>query len=187
MFFQRLQRYGQKLMGGSQKIIEGVLDYLVWLQTPNESFNGIPVCPFIKGDFETDNIKFSVYSKRDKKSLIEHITEYVDSGKRSGLIVQFDPIRTTRRRYQKFVNTLLKENGFGDYKIILIDPNEEWEIAGIETRKMAPCVLINISEKKEFGKASKQLKESKYYDSFLMEDFKKLKIKKHKRVLNENS
>ena len=172
-------------MKQSQKIIEGVLDYLVWLQTPNESFNGMPVCPFVKGDFQSDNIKFSVYSKRDKKSLIEHITEYIKSGKRSGLIVQFDPITTTRKKYQKFVNTLLKENGFENYRIILIDPKEDWKVSGVETRKMAPCVLINISHKKEFFKASKQLKESKYYDNFLMEDFKKLQIKKHKKVLLE--
>ena len=54
MFFQKLQRYGQKLMDGSKEVIKKLLDYLVWLQTPNESFGGVPICPFIKGDFESD-------------------------------------------------------------------------------------------------------------------------------------
>ena len=45
-------------MDGSNEVIQKLLDYLIWLQTPNESFGGVPICPFIKGDFETDNIKF---------------------------------------------------------------------------------------------------------------------------------
>ncbi len=57
MYFQRQQRFGQRLMDGSKEVIQKLLDYLVWLQTPNESFGGVPICPFIKGDFESDRIK----------------------------------------------------------------------------------------------------------------------------------
>ena len=141
----------------SNEVIQKLLDYLVWLQTPNESFGGVPICPFIKGDFESDRIKFSVYSQRHEKSLTEHITEYVESGKSTGIIVQLDPVRTTRKRYQRFVNKLMKENGFGDYKSLVLDPLEEWSLAGVETRKMAPCVLINIGTRKDFGKAAKYM------------------------------
>ena len=91
-------------MDGSKEVIQKLLDYLVWLQTPNESFGGVPICPFIKGDFETDKIKFSVYSQRHEKTLTEHITEFIESNKRTGIIVQLDPVKTTRKRYQKFVN-----------------------------------------------------------------------------------
>ena len=52
-----------------KEVIQKLLDYLVWLQTPNESFGGVPICPFIKGDFESDRIKFSVYSQRHEKTL----------------------------------------------------------------------------------------------------------------------
>ena len=88
----------------SNEVIQKLLDYLIWLQTPNESFGGVPICPFIKGDFESDRIKFSVYSQRHDKTLTEHITDYVESGKSTGIIVQLDPVRTTRKRYQRFDN-----------------------------------------------------------------------------------
>ena len=93
-------------MDGSKEVIQKLLDYLIWLQTPNESFGGVPICPFIKGDFESDRIKFSVYSQRHEKSLIEHITEFVESGKSTGIIVQLDPVRTTRKSRDKENGTL---------------------------------------------------------------------------------
>ena len=42
-------------------LIDKVLEYLLWLQEPNESFGGMPVCPFVKGDFETNNIEYIMY------------------------------------------------------------------------------------------------------------------------------
>ena len=185
MYFQRQQRFGQKLMDGSKEVIQKLLDYLIWLQTPNESFGGVPICPFIKGDFETDNIKFSVYSQRHEKSLIEHITEFIESDKSTAIIVQLDPVKTTRKRYQKFVNKLMEEKGFGDYKSLILDPLEEWSLAGVETRKMAPCVLLNIGTKKDFAKAATSLKETKYYEGFLLEDFKRLKPKTYRKRIKE--
>ena len=185
MYFQRQRRFGQRLMDGSKEVIQKLLDYLVWLQTPNESFGGVPICPFIKGDFESDRIKFSVYSQRHDKTLTEHITEYVESGKSTGIIVQLDPVRTTRKRYQRFVNKLMKEKGFEDYKSLVLDPLEDWSLAGVETRKMAPCVLINIGTRKDFAKAAKYMKKTKYYEGFLLEDFKRLKPKTYKKRVKE--
>ena len=43
-------------------LIDKVLEYLLWLQEPHESFGGMPVCPFVKGDFETNNIEYIMYS-----------------------------------------------------------------------------------------------------------------------------
>ena len=187
MYFQRQQRFGQRHMDGNQEIIQEVLDYLLWLQEPHESFGGMPVCPFVKGDFLTDNIKFSVYSKRHDKSLIEHIKEYEESGKRTGLIVQLDPIKKpmTRKVYQKYINNQMKENDLGHLKSLVFDPTEDFKVAGVDTRKMAPCVLLNITSRKELGKAAKTLNETKWYDGFLLEDFKRLKPKTYKKKIKE--
>ena len=50
---------------------------------------------------------------------------------------------------------------------------------------MAPCVLINIGTKKDFAKAATSLKETKYYEVFLLEDFKRLKPKTYKKRIKE--
>ncbi len=105
------------------------------------------------------------------------------SDKSTAIIVQLDPVKTTRKRYQKFVNKLMKEKGFGDYKSLVLDPLEDWSLAGVETRKMAPCVLINIGTRKDFGKASKYMKITKYYEWFLLEDFKRLQPKTYKKKI----
>ena len=39
-----------------------MFEYLDFLQTPNPTFNNMPICPFIAGDLQTGNIKFMVYN-----------------------------------------------------------------------------------------------------------------------------
>ena len=40
--FLKQRRFGQKLMDGNESN-QKLLDYLIWLQTPNESFGGVPI------------------------------------------------------------------------------------------------------------------------------------------------
>ena len=79
----------------------------------------------------------------------------------------------------------MKEKGFEDYKSLVLDPLEDWSLAGIETRKMAPCVLINIGTREDFAKAAKYMTKTKYYDGFLLEDFKRLKPKTYRKRMKE--
>ena len=53
-----------------------MFEYLDFLQTPNPTFNNMPICPFIAGDLQTGNIKFMVYTSDMDKSLIEIIKEW---------------------------------------------------------------------------------------------------------------
>ena len=48
---------------------------------------------------------------------------------------------------------------------------------------MAPCVLINIGTREDFGKAAKYMTKTKYYEGFLLEDFKRLKPKTYKKKI----
>ena len=50
---------------------------------------------------------------------------------------------------------------------------------------MAPCVLINIGTRKDFAKAAKYMKKTKYYEGCLLEDFKRLKPKTYKKRVKE--
>ena len=156
-----------------------------FLQTPNPTFNNMPICPFIAGDLQTGNIKFMVYNSEMDTSLIEMIQEWEQSDFKTGLILHVgDDMKTTKRKpYQKFLNEQIKENGMKDIRLIMFSPFEYFKLKDIETRKKAPCVLYNLTKKKDLFEASNKLKKTKWYDNFLTEDFKLLGIKKHKKLL----
>jgi len=168
-----------------QQIIDKLFEYLDFLQTPNPTFNNMPICPFIAGDLQTGNIKFMVYTSDMDKSLIEVIKEWKESDFKTGLILHVgdDMKNIKRRKYQKFINEQMKENGMKDIKLLMFSPFEDFKVAGLETRKKAPCVLYNLAKKKDLYESSKKLKKTKWYDNFLTEDFKQLGIKKHKKLL----
>jgi len=83
-----------------------------------------------------------------------------------------------RKPYQKFLNEQLRENDMGDIKILCFSPFEDFKISGIDTRKMAPCMLYNLATREDLNKAGSKLLKTKWYDNLLTEDFKKLNIKK---------
>ena len=156
-----------------------------YLQTPNPTFNNMPICPFIAGDLQTGNIKFMVYTSDMDKSLIEMIREWDESNFKTGLILHVgDNMKTIKRKkYQTFLNKELKKNKMGDVKILCFSPFEDFKVAGLETRKKAPCMLYNLAKRKDLNEAGNKLKKTKWYDNFLTEDFKQLGIKKHKKLL----
>ena len=162
-----------------------MFEYLDFLQTPNPTFNNMPICPFIAGDLQTGNIKFMVYNSNMDTSLIEMIQEWEQSNFKTGLILHVgDDMRTTKRKpYQKFLNEQIKENGMKDIRLLMFSPFEDFKLRDIETRKKAPCVLYNLTKKKDLFEASDKLKKTKWYDNLLKEDFKQLNIKKHKKLL----
>ena len=162
-----------------------MFEYLDFLQTPNPTFNNMPICPFIAGDLQTGNIKFMVYNSNMDTSLIEMIQEWEQSDFKTGLILHVgDDMKTTKRKpYQKFLNEQIKEHNMKHIKLLMFSPFEDFKVAGLETRKKAPCVLYNLAKKKDLYEASSKLKKTKWYDNFLTEDFKKLAIKKHKKLL----
>ena len=145
----------------------------------------MPICPFIQGDLHTGNIKFMVYTSDMDKSLIEVIKEWKESDFKTGLILHVgDDMKNVKRKsYQKFINEQMKENGMKDIKLLMFSPYEDFNIAGVDTRKKAPCVLYNLAKKKDLHEANDKLKKTKWYDKLLREDFKRLGIKKHKKIL----
>ena len=163
-----------------------------FLQTPNPNFNNMPICPFIQGDLHTGNIKFMVYEKEVNQMIpdmddgfINMIREWRDSDFKTGLILHVgDDMKTTKRKpYQKFLNEQIKEHNMKHIKLLVFSPFEDFNIGGIDTRKKAPCVLYNLAKRKDLSEAGNKLKKTKWYDNLLTEDFKRLNIKKHKKLL----
>ena len=145
----------------------------------------MPICPFIAGDLQTGNIKFMVYNSNMDKSLIEMIQEWEQSDFKTGLILHVgDDMRDVKRKkYQKFINQQIKESGMKDIRLLMFSPFEDFKLRDIETRKKAPCVLYNLAKRKDLSEAGNKLKKTKWYDNLLTEDFKRLNIKKHKKLL----
>ena len=162
-----------------------MFEYLDFLQTPNPTFNNMPICPFIAGDLQTGNIKFMVYNSEMDTSLIEMIQEWEQSDFKTGLILHVgDDMKTTKRKpYQKFLNEQIKDHDMKHIKLLVFSPFEDFKVGGLDTRKKAPCVLYNLAKRKDLSEAGNKLKKTKWYDNFLTEDFKKLGIKKHKKLL----
>ena len=163
-----------------------------FLQTPNPTFNNMPICPFIAGDLQTGNIKFMVYEKDVNQMMpdmddgfINMIPEWRESDFKTGLILHVDDgcKNFPRKKHQKYLNDQLKSNGMKDIRLLMFSPFEDFKVAGLETRKKAPCVLYNLAKKKDLYEASNKLKKTKWYDNLLTEDFKRLNIKKHKKLL----
>ena len=85
--------------------------------------------------------------------------------------------------FPKAAKKELKRNKMGDIKILCFSPFEDFNIGGVNTRKKAPCVLYNLAKRKDLSEAGNKLKKTKWYDNLLTEDFKRLNIKKHKKLL----
>ena len=145
----------------------------------------MPICPFIAGDLQTGNIKFMVYNSNMDKSLIEIIQEWEQSNFKTGLILHVgdDMKKVKRKPYQKFLNEQIKEHDMKHIKLLVFSPYDDFKVGGLETRKKAPCVLYNLTKKKDLFEASDKLKKTKWYDNLLKEDFKRLGVKKHKKLL----
>ena len=151
--------------------------YLVWLRTPNENFNGMPVCPFIKKDLDNDEILFLVQTK--KAEFIDLVKKWDESGKKTGLIIQMNMPQygDKRRKYQALLNKKIREvwpKSADQPKVLVFDPTENWSLADVETRKKAPTLLINLARRKDLADAHKTLTKTKWYDKFSNEDLKQL-------------
>jgi len=151
--------------------------YLVWLQTPNENFNGMPVCPFIKKDLDHDEILFLVQTKKDE--FIDLVKKWDESGKKTGLIIQMKmpQFGDKRKTYQTYLNKKIAEvwtKNDDQPKVLVFDPTENWSLADVETRKMAPTLLINIARRKDLRESHRTLTKTKWYDKLSNEDLKRL-------------
>ena len=162
-----------------------MFEYLDFLQTPNPTFNNMPLCPFIAGDLQTGNIKFMVYTSDMDKSLIEVIKEWKESDFKTGLILHVgdDMKNIKRRKYQTFINKQIKEHDMKHIKLLVFSPYDDFKVGGLETRKKAPCVLYNLAKRSDLSESQKKLKKTKWYDNLLKEDLKRLGVKKHKKLL----
>jgi len=125
-------------------------------------FGGKAVCPFAAPELKADRLMIAVVGE---SSLIDLIDELATSDYESALfIIKKDIPAEQTKKFQHFVNRLLRQRGLKDYKNICFNPNDDVDIDGYNPRSLSPHFMVNIADKKILSKAHRALKKTNYYD-----------------------
>ena len=143
---------------------EKVLSYIKdVLEVPRDEYNGMPVCPFAKQERESDNIYIDTITKDNDFIICIH--NFIISGKNSAVFIQDDVIlEKSTKRYQKFLNNILKAMDKSEWKALCINPDDKLDVDGFNARSLAPCFLVLINNKKEIKIAHDNILKTKYFD-----------------------
>ena len=145
--------------------MKGYINFI--LSPKRKEFGDIPVCPFAGPELEQDRLMIDIFDPTTE-SFLDKMDQFVNSKYNSALFAQVnsDPIPASdTRKYQSFLNKLVKKNGYKSYKIICMNPDDVvTEIDGFNARQFLPAFVINIADKKQLGKAHKTVMKTKYFD-----------------------
>ena len=158
-------------------ILTEIREYFDYLQTPNESFGGMAVCPFLKAEISNNKLMVEIWSP-EEQSFSNLFENFLDSEYESAILIcmnaeGIDWSQVNRVKYQKQIQTMLKES---EYKALCFSPFEEHTAAGEETRKKSPYFLINIAKTSVLNEAHKKLLKTRYFDNFNDKEIKTLKV-----------
>ena len=160
-----------------KEILTEIREYFDYLQTPNESFGGMAVCPFLKAEISNNKLMVEIW-KPEEQSFSNLFENFLNSEYDSAILIcmnteGIDWSQVDRVKYQKSIQTMLKES---EYKALCFSPFEEHTAAGEETRKKSPYFLINIAKTSVLNEAHKKLLKTKYFDNFNDKEIKTLKV-----------
>ena len=160
-----------------KEILTEIREYFDYLQTPNESFGGMAVCPFLKAEISNNKLMVEIW-RPEEQSFSNLFENFLDSEYESAILIcmnteGIDWSQVDRVKYQKSIQTMLKES---EYKALCFSPFEEHTAAGEETRKKSPYFLINIAKTSVLNEAHKKLLKTRYFDNFNDKEIKTLKV-----------
>ena len=160
-----------------KEILTEIREYFDYLQTPNESFGGMAVCPFLKAEISNNKLMVEIW-RPEEQSFSNLFENFLDSEYDSAILIcmnteGIDWSQVDRVKYQKSIQTMLKES---EYKALCFSPFEEHTAAGEETRKKSPYFLINIAKTSVLNEAHKKLLKTRYFDNFNDKEIKTLKV-----------
>ena len=143
---------------------EKVLSYIKdVLEVPRDEYNGMPVCPFAKQERESNNIYLDILSESNDFIMCMH--KFIESGRNSAVFIQNGELgERNTKKYQKFLNNILKALDKSEWKVLCINPDDNLEVDGFNARSLAPCFMILINNKKDIYYAHKSMQNTKYYD-----------------------
>ena len=162
-----------------ENLIQAVNNYLIEvIEKPRPEYEGMAACPFVKKERINDKLMIDVFDNNNE-SFLDKFQEFVDSKYTDAVFAQqINENLTTQnsKTYQNFLNKIIKKD-FSDYKIIVINPGDKFNVKGFNPRSLAPCFLILVTNRKKLSKAHKQIMNSKYFTNFDDEYLQYLHVK----------
>ena len=146
------------------------------LEAPRDEYNGMPVCPFAKQERESNNIYLDILLESNDFIMCMH--KFIESGRNSAVFIQNGELgERNTKKYQKFLNNILKALDKNEWKALCINPDDDLEVDGFNARSLAPCFLVLINNKKDIKKAHDTILKTKYYDKMSKKYKKYLGVK----------
>lgn len=154
-------------------------NYIKLLEKPRPEYEGFPTCPFVKKERQANKLMIDVFDA-EKENFLEKMESFVNTSFTDAVFAQqiTDDLSTEESKtYQSFLNGLLKQH-FPQYKVIIINPNDNFFVGEYNPRSLAPCLLILVTDRKKLAKAHSRMMNSKYFTNFGDEYLKYLHVKK---------
>lgn len=156
-----------KTIDKSNTLIQEVKNYLDILETPRPEYSGLPTCPFVKKERINDNLFIDVFDNT-KSTFLDKMSCFIDSKYTDAVFAQKiegEFSSKVSKDYQAFLNSIVDEH-FNKYKIIVINPNDDFSVKGFKPRSLAPCVLILVTEAEKLIKSHNKMLNSQYFANF---------------------
>jgi len=132
------------------------------LSEKRQEFNGKAVCPFAGPELAANKLMFGTVGE---KSLEDLIDDFRNSDYNSAIFIIEEEISAKEtKKFQMFVNRVLRKKGLEGYKNICFNPNDMVAIEGYNPRSLCPCFLVNIARSEDLSKAHRALRKTDYYD-----------------------
>ena len=132
------------------------------LDQKRAEFGNKAVCPFAAPELRANKL---MIAKVGERGLVDLIDDFGESDYESALfIIEEDVSAKQTKKFQYFVDQLLKNQGLNEYRNICLNPNDDVDADGYNPRALSPHFMINISKKKAISKAHRALKKTNYYD-----------------------
>ena len=149
------------------------------LRPKRKEFGGMPVCPFAGPELDQGRLMIDVFDP-EQETFLDKVNTFHNSDFKSALFAQIDigyMDEKLTRKYQAYLNKLIKKSGYTQCKIICMNPDDSvTEVDGFNPRHFAPAFLINIAHKKELSKAHRIIMKSTYFSKMSDQYKKYLKV-----------
>lgn len=164
-------------MEDKETIVAKINEYIDWLATPNESFGGFPICPFVEKERASGKLKYEVFELNKTKSIFEIIDEWDEEDEYTSMIIAHlsDIKMHEYKNFQHWVNKGLRKRKMGYIKTICFHPDDTFNVGGVATRTKAPYFLINVAYIDELNKSHLALTNTDYFVKFSKENLEYLK------------
>ena len=137
-----------------------------WLETPNEDFGGMPVCPFLAPERKSSQLLIDFYDYTEN-SLFNQIQEFdKDDRYTTALYLHINSgERQKTADFQEWVTHEMSNLGLGYLKAVCFSPWEKVRRNGIRTRVNAPCFITSITTHEALNDAWKKITKTKYWQT----------------------